>query len=677
MNCPACQAPNPPAATACGRCGRTLAKTLSRGTLVASRYEVLASIGRGGMGAVYKAHDRVLDEGVALKVLRPEIAADPEMTRRFQSEIKLARKVTHRNVCRIHEYGQDGDLAYISMELISGTDLKEVVRVQGGLMADGAFDVALEILAGLQAIHDVGIIHRDLKTQNILIDSRGLVRLLDFGIAKEGGSQLTATGMIVGTPEYMSPEQARGERIDQRSDIYAFGIVAYELFAGRVPFTGENAMAVLYQQVNEPPRLDDPAFPPAVVDVLRRALAKDPKQRYASVRELGEALRRAQAEYHGGPAATAPEESDARAPASAAGPLATASEAGPLVEAIDRVARALEEERSTPALLELVADAARELLGAEAARAVLLQSGGDSRFVESAGGSGADGLVGTHVAAGQGLIALALDTEKPLLLGRGSEHPRYHPPIDDLGASGPGLVCVPLVRGAVRGALLVAGREPAFSSRDLDLAARFGRHASLALEATARRERALDAFDHVAEVLVSFLERIDLRYPQHSRATAALGDALGPRFGLSETQQLQLHFAGLLHDVGKLRLEPALLQAQGALGDEQKRRLQEHVVLGVQLVAPLSPWPEMLEMIHAHHERWDGTGYPRGLQGDAIPLGARIVAVADAYDAMTALARKTPAEAFQALASSAGQFDPHVVEVFVAVHRDRQSRLGL
>ena len=147
------------------------------------------------------------------------------------------------------------------MELISGTDLKEVVRVQGGLMADGAFDVALEIAAGLQAIHDVGIIHRDLKTQNILIDSRGLVRLLDFGIAKEGGSQLTATGMIIGTPEYMSPEQARGERIDQRSDIYAFGIVAFELFTGRVPFAGDSAMAVLYRQVNEAPPLDDPALP--------------------------------------------------------------------------------------------------------------------------------------------------------------------------------------------------------------------------------------------------------------------------------------------------------------------------------------------------------------------------------------------------------------------------------
>jgi putative nucleotidyltransferase with HDIG domain len=676
MICPACQAENPATATSCQRCGRGFGKTLARGTLVASRYEILSSMGRGGMGVVYKAHDRVLDEGVALKVLRPEIAEDPEMTRRFQSEIKLARRVTHRNVCRIHEYGQDGPLAYISMELISGSDLKEVVRVQGGLMADGAFDVALEIAAGLQAIHDVGIIHRDLKTQNILIDSRGLVRLLDFGIAKEGGSQLTATGMIVGTPEYMSPEQAKGGRIDLRSDIYALGIVIFELFTGHVPFAGDNSMAVLYRQVNEAPPLDDAALPPPVVPVLRRALAKDPRERYASVRELAEELRQAQAAYQGsaGPTSVvgAVAEDDELV---ALQPLASDAEAGRLLEAIGRVARALEEERHTGGLLEVIADAARTLLGAEAGRAVLFQVGEADRWVASAAGSGADMLQGTRLLAGEGLAAMVLDSGQPLLLARGSEHPRYRPPVDDLGTARPGFVCVPLVRGEIRGALLVAGSEPAFGSRDLELAARFGPHAALALEAVHQRERALDTFDHMCEVLVSFLERVDVHYPQHSRATAALADALGTHFGLSEKQHLQLHFGALLHDIGKLRLDPALLRAEGALSDEQRRSVQEHVVLGVQLVAPLTPWPETLEIIHAHHERWDGRGYPRGLAGDVIPLGARIVAVADAYDAITTYRRKTPKEALEMLAGAVGQFDPHVVEVLNAVHRERLSRL--
>ena len=678
MTCPACQAETKATATTCERCGTSLGKTLVRGTLVASRYEVLSSMGRGGMGVVYKAHDRVLDEGVALKVLRPEIAADPEMSRRFQSEIKLARKVTHRNVCRIHEYGQDGGLAYISMELIGGTDLKEVVRVQGGLMADGAFDVALEIAAGLQAIHDVGIIHRDLKTQNILIDSRGLVRLLDFGIAKEGGSQLTATGLIIGTPEYMSPEQARGERIDQRSDIYAFGVVAFELFTGRLPFTGESALAVLYQQVNQAPPLDDPALPAPVVPVLRKALAKSPGERHASVRELIEELRRAQAAYQGAPSAAPVAEAPAQeSPTVSLQPLASDAEAARLVQAISEVARAQEEGRNTSGVLEAIAEAARVLLGAEASRAVLFQGGGAERWVESAAGSGAEALPGTRLAAGEGLASLVLDTEKPLLLARAAEHEHYRPPVDELPTSRPGFVCVPLARGAVRGALLVAGREPALSSRDLELAARLARHATLALEAVAERERSLDAFDHVCEVLVSFLERVDVRYPQHSRAVAALADALGPSFGLSETQQLQLHFGGLLHDIGKIRLDPALLREEGAFSDEQRRSVQQHVLLGVQLVAPLAPWPETLEIIHAHHERWDGHGYPRGLAGDLIPLGARIVSVADAYDAMTTSGRKTPKQALEDLAGAAGQFDPHVVEVFAAVHKDRLSRLGL
>ena len=328
-------------------------------------------------------------------------------------------------------------------------------------------------------------------------------------------------------------------------------------------------------------------------------------------------------------------------------------------------------------MLEAIAESAGALLGADASRAVLFQDGGAERWVESAAGSGAESLPGTRLASGEGLASLVLDTAQPLLLTRGSEHPRYRPPVDELGASRPGLVCVPLARGALRGALLVAGREPAFGSRDLELAVRLARHAALALDAAAQRERSLDAFDHVCEVLVSFLERVDVNYPQHSRATAALADALGPRFGLSETEQLQLHFGGLLHDIGKLRLDPALLREEGAFSDEQRLRVQEHVVLGVQLVVPLSPWPETLEIIHAHHERWDGKGYPRGLAGDAIPLGARIVAVADAYDAITSVKGKTPKEALELLAAASGQFDPHVVEVFASVHGDRLSRLRL
>ncbi|HYU40634.1 MAG TPA: serine/threonine-protein kinase, partial [Vicinamibacteria bacterium] len=156
---------------------------MTRGTLIAGRYRILAPLGRGGMGAVYRAHDEVLDEEVALKILRPEVAGTPEMAARFRSEIKLARKVSHWNVCRIHEYGEEGGLQYISMELISGATLKDRLR-GGALPPDQSFDVAIQIAEGLAAIHKVGIIHRDLKSPNVMIDAEGTAKVMDFGIAK-------------------------------------------------------------------------------------------------------------------------------------------------------------------------------------------------------------------------------------------------------------------------------------------------------------------------------------------------------------------------------------------------------------------------------------------------------------------------------------------------------------
>ncbi|HET9317313.1 MAG TPA: serine/threonine-protein kinase, partial [Vicinamibacteria bacterium] len=228
--CPSCQAPNDDAAETCFTCGNVLAATLRLGSVVAGRYEIQQQLGKGGMGVVYRAHDKLLDEQVAIKVLRPEVARDAEISKRFQSEIKLARRVSHKNVCRIHEYGEDRGLRYISMEYMQGVDLRQILRERGGLPPDEAYATALQLADGLHAIHEVGVIHRDLKTPNIMIDSSGQVRLMDFGIAKQSGGtgatlSGTAMGMIVGTPEYMSPEQGRGEKVDFRSDVYALGVV--------------------------------------------------------------------------------------------------------------------------------------------------------------------------------------------------------------------------------------------------------------------------------------------------------------------------------------------------------------------------------------------------------------------------------------------------------------------
>ena len=297
MICHFCRTENEETAASCTGCGRLISH-LSPGDVLSSRYEILEILGRGGMGSVHKAHDRILDEIVAVKVLRADLARAPQMARRFRSEIKLARKVSHRNVCRIHEYGEHAGRGYVSMEYIEGVNLWHKVHDEGGLAQDEAYEVGIQVSKGLQAIHDVGIIHRDLKTSNIMWDARGLARLIDFGVAKrwmaDGEVEGAVVGEIIGTPEYMSPEQARGQRLDFRSDIYALGVVLYEIFTGDVPFRGDTAVVTLLKHLDEPPPLEGPAaarLPRPLVHILARALAKSREERYATARGLTEALR--------------------------------------------------------------------------------------------------------------------------------------------------------------------------------------------------------------------------------------------------------------------------------------------------------------------------------------------------------------------------------------------------
>jgi predicted Ser/Thr protein kinase len=296
--CANCSAQNDDGRTVCAECGERL-DAIRPGQRIASRYEILGRLGRGGMGAVYRAYDRVLEEEVALKVLHEHSANRDDARRRFRTEIKLARRVMHRNVCRIYEYGEEGGHRFISMELVQGTELK---RQAGTLSAEGAYGVAIQIADGLEAIHAVGIIHRDLKTSNIMLEPSGTVRLMDFGIAKHvavEGAAATATGDIVGTPAYMSPEQARAEKLDFRSDVYALGVVLYELFTGRVPFEADTPIAVILKHIHDPPPLEGPGtekLPPALVPILARALAKSRAARFQTAAEVGQALRAAAGE---------------------------------------------------------------------------------------------------------------------------------------------------------------------------------------------------------------------------------------------------------------------------------------------------------------------------------------------------------------------------------------------
>jgi serine/threonine protein kinase len=311
MKCPECGHENPDSARFCSKCGvrfkayeeisladtRAHAAYMRRsviGSKFADRYEILEDLGEGGMGRVYRVIDKQIDEEVALKVLRPEIAADEKTIDRFRNELKLARKISHANVCRMYHLGIEDDIPYITMEYVSGEDLGAVIRRKGRLDVKEAVTLAGQVSAGLAEAHRLGVVHRDLKPQNIMIDRAGRARILDFGIARTvetTGS--TETGMFIGTPDYMSPEQVSGQHVDQRSDIYSVGIILFEMLTGRRPFLGDTPLAIALKHKTAPPpdpRELNPGIPEALGRVILKCLEKEPEKRYADGKELFEEL---------------------------------------------------------------------------------------------------------------------------------------------------------------------------------------------------------------------------------------------------------------------------------------------------------------------------------------------------------------------------------------------------
>ena len=267
------------------------------GQLFAARYEIQSILGRGGMGIVYKAHDRDLDDVVAIKTLRSDaLSADPTLLDRFKQEIRLARRITHPNILRTHDLGETNGLRYLSMEFVKGITLKQMVEQDQLIPTPVALRVAKQICAGLAAAHEVGVIHRDIKPQNIIIETTGGLKVMDFGIARLTQDRgMTATGTVIGTPDYMSPEQARGLNLDFRSDIYSTGVVLYELFTGTLPFEGDSPLAVVLKHVQEkppPPQAKNPKIDPKIAAIILKCMQKDPDDRFQSVNQLYEALTR-------------------------------------------------------------------------------------------------------------------------------------------------------------------------------------------------------------------------------------------------------------------------------------------------------------------------------------------------------------------------------------------------
>jgi serine/threonine protein kinase/Tfp pilus assembly protein PilF len=266
------------------------ATVLEVGTLLGGRYEIQKLLGMGGMGAVYKAHDLEVDRTVGLKVIRPDLAGNPAILARFKQELVLARQVTHRNIIRIYDLNEADGVKFITMEFIEGEDLRTILTRAGKLPFKEAIDIIRQSCSGLAAAHQEDVIHRDLKPSNIMQDGSGRVVIMDFGLAKTVQSDgMTQTGMMIGTMEYMSPEQAMGSDLDARSDLFTMGLIFYELLTGNIPFRADSAIASLVKRTQEravPLTEVDPTLPPALSLIVAKCLERDPKARYNTVQEM-------------------------------------------------------------------------------------------------------------------------------------------------------------------------------------------------------------------------------------------------------------------------------------------------------------------------------------------------------------------------------------------------------
>jgi serine/threonine protein kinase/Tfp pilus assembly protein PilF len=308
LKCPRCQQPNPEETLYCGYCGYRLKKPeqdmssftetiylpvreLPIGALFAKRYLVVADLGKGGMGRVYKVLDKELNEVIALKVLKPEIASDEQIIERFRNELKLARRISHKNICGMYHLSKDeSDTHYITMEFVPGEDLKTLIRRIGQLSLGKGIFIAKQICEGLAEAHRLGVVHRDLKPQNIMIDQEGHVRIMDFGIARSIQREgLTQADTIVGTAEYMAPEQVEGTEIDHRTDIYSLGVVLFEMLTGQTPFQSETPLSLAFKHKTEvppAPQQFNPQIPESLNRIILKCLEKNRTDRFGSSIEL-------------------------------------------------------------------------------------------------------------------------------------------------------------------------------------------------------------------------------------------------------------------------------------------------------------------------------------------------------------------------------------------------------
>ncbi len=587
-------------------------------------YFLIDRIGRGGMATVYRAYHPALDRYVAIKVLPDYFADDPQYRERFQQEARSVARLKHPNILEIFDFGYEDGLAYLVLELVEGGTLAD--RIGAPMHLREVIRILEQLAGALDHAHQQGVLHRDIKPSNILIRTDGTPVLADFGLAKMAGSlrRLTSSGTVMGTPEYMSPEQAADEEIGPASDLYSFAILAYEMLTGRVPFGADTPAATLLSHVTKemPPTRELRGELSAHVEgVLRRGLAKRPEQRYATAAELVSALK----------------------------PAAWPDESGQPAQATRRIA-------SSRAPLVLVVDdgeANRDLIEA-------CLAGIDCQVRTAADGSSA-----LRAMQSERPDLVLLDVQMPGMDGyevcrriKSTATTRLVPVV----------MITSLDRTEDRVLALESGADD-YMTKPVDRIELVAR-----VRSALRLKNVYDSLDSAEQVIFALAAAVEAKDPfteAHTQRVAESARSIGAHLGLGPNDLDALYRGGLIHDIGKIGIPDAILLKPGPLDAEEQITIRTHPIIGETIVAPLRSGTRLLPIIRHHHEHYDGTGYPDRLAGTGIPLLARIVAVCDAFDALVNdrpyRARKSLEEAVACLRAGRGrQWDPEVVDAFVA-----------